>query len=183
MKLKSFEECTNLIVNDELHSFVNNFVKEKVPKYFFEVPASSTGKYHPHFDCGDGGLVRHVSMAIEVAIELSRLNEYSCDNEISMDIVIAALLLHDSFKNGHLDTCYTVDSHPTIAADEIQRYYNYNQSKYANELGTKYIPQICEAIYQHMGQWYREQPESRTARLVAMADYISSRKFFDLLGN
>ena len=41
-----------------------------LPDYFFEVPASSTGKYHPSYALGDGGLVRHVKAAVRIGHEL-----------------------------------------------------------------------------------------------------------------
>ena len=42
---------------------------ELLPDYFFEIPASSTGKYHPSYALGDGGLVRHVKVAVRIAHE------------------------------------------------------------------------------------------------------------------
>ena len=41
-----------------------------LPEYFYQIPASSTGKYHPEFTLGDGGLVRHVRAAVRIAYEL-----------------------------------------------------------------------------------------------------------------
>ena len=35
-----------------------------LPDYFFEIPASSTGKYHPSYALGTGGLVRHTKAAV-----------------------------------------------------------------------------------------------------------------------
>ena len=46
-----------------------------LPDYFFEIPASSTGKYHPHYALGEGGLVRHTKVAVRIAYEL--LNDES----------------------------------------------------------------------------------------------------------
>ena len=34
-----------------------------LPDYWYEVPASSTGKYHPEYALGDGGLLRHSKAA------------------------------------------------------------------------------------------------------------------------
>ncbi len=31
---------------------------EKIPSYFFTIPASSTGKYHPLFSQGTGGIIK-----------------------------------------------------------------------------------------------------------------------------
>ena len=38
-----------------------------LPDYFFEVGASSSGKYHPNYALGKGGLVRHTKAAVRIA--------------------------------------------------------------------------------------------------------------------
>ena len=47
-----------------------------LPEYFFEVAASSTGKYHPVYALGVGGLVRHTIAAVEIANEMYRMDMY-----------------------------------------------------------------------------------------------------------
>ena len=37
-----------------------------LPEYFYTIPASSTGKYHPDFASGEGGLVRHTKVAVRI---------------------------------------------------------------------------------------------------------------------
>ena len=65
------------IFNKELNYIKNERIKrslvimlDKLPDYFYEVPASSTGKYHPEYALGKGGLVRHTKAAIRIAKEL-----------------------------------------------------------------------------------------------------------------
>ena len=41
-----------------------------LPDYWYEVPASSTGKYHPEYALGDGGLLRHSKAAMRIGYEL-----------------------------------------------------------------------------------------------------------------
>lgn len=41
-----------------------------LPDYFFEIPASSTGKYHPKFAASTCGLVKHTKVAVRIAHEL-----------------------------------------------------------------------------------------------------------------
>ncbi len=58
---------------DWIHSqAVREFAKycvNNLPEYFFTVPASSSGKYHPSYALGDGGLVRHTKAAVTIAHE------------------------------------------------------------------------------------------------------------------
>ena len=46
------------IVNDDIREFAKVLV-EGLPAYIWEVGASSTGKYHPDYSLGVGGLMRH----------------------------------------------------------------------------------------------------------------------------
>ena len=67
---------------------------ELLPDYFYEVAASSTGKYHPEFALGEGGLVRHTKVAVKLAYELAN-NEvigYSfTDDEKDLMIIVQSL--------------------------------------------------------------------------------------------
>ena len=85
------------IVSPHNKNAVTKFLEEVVPDYFWHVPASSTGKYHPNFAQGEGGLVRHTKAAMCVAEELLRLEEFMYANR---DIVYAAIIIHDCFKYG-----------------------------------------------------------------------------------
>ena len=46
------------------------YLIELLPDYFFEIPASSTGKYHPSYALGEHGLIRHTKAAVRIAYEL-----------------------------------------------------------------------------------------------------------------
>ena len=48
----------NTIVNDDIREFAKVLV-DGLPQYVWEVGASSTGKYHPQYSLGEGGLMRH----------------------------------------------------------------------------------------------------------------------------
>ena len=45
-------------------------ILDLLPDYFFSIPASSTGKYHPEFSLGERGLIRHVKAAVKIAKDL-----------------------------------------------------------------------------------------------------------------
>ena len=64
-----FKKEYTYITNDRYRENAEKLV-ELLPDYFFKVAASSTGKYHPLFSLGDGGLVRHTKAAIRIAKEL-----------------------------------------------------------------------------------------------------------------
>ena len=154
-----------------------------VPDYFFSVPASSSGKYHPKNDLGNGGLVRH---SIGVARMLGHLLEpdgyYDFDDEQKELLKIAALF-HDCMKSGtqeeyEKNSC-TKFLHPLYAANFIMTV--------AIECGYPYEKAIFiyDAVIAHMGQWNTNKnevgsklptPVSPGQRILHLADYLASRK-------
>ena len=93
-----FNRELNLIVDEDLRMAVKCFFDEKVPKYFWEIGASSTGKFHPQFSQGEGGLVRHVKAVVMFAEELLRMSSYDYMPVAYNDYVIAACLILDCAK-------------------------------------------------------------------------------------
>ena len=69
MKHEVFRKELDYIKDDRIRSSCE-IILDMLPDYFYEIPASSTGKYHPDFSLGDGGLVRHVKVAVRIAKEL-----------------------------------------------------------------------------------------------------------------
>ena len=160
---------------------------ELLPEYFFEVPASSTGKYHPAFSLGDGGLVRHTKVAVRIAVELLNNNSVGMKfNEKDRDLIIMALILHDGVKSGMEKSKYTKADHPLLVSKLIME----NKDKLSLEVDD--IRKMCSMIESHMGEWntdpYTKEeilPIPRTAeqRFVHMCDYLASRKFLDVKFN
>lgn len=175
-------------VNQKIMELVNEFF-DKIPEYFYTVPASSTGKYHPSFDHGEGGLLRHTQMTCEILMEFQRMDEYKHLNFFDM---MVACILHDTFKNGYVDNGRTVSAHAGIAADEFYNTYVYH--KYTREdleytLGNvtydcageldRRVMDICNMIRTHMGQWGAVKPQTDAEKLVHLADYVVSKKCWD----
>ena len=75
--IKHFERELNLIVNEELRMAVKAYLEEETPDYFWTDGASSSGKYHPSFSQGVGGLVRHTKAVVMFAEELLRMSSYA----------------------------------------------------------------------------------------------------------
>ena len=152
---------------------------ELLPDYFFEVPASSTGKYHPEYALGEGGLLRHTKAAVRIAYEL--LNDpcigakYTQDEK---DLMIMALILHDGLKSGLNHEKYTRFDHPILIADYIMD----NEEELGLEV--EEIEFLCDAVKTHMGSWTTdydgvevlEKPKTKYQNFVHMCDYLASRK-------
>ena len=182
MKNSSFKVELNYIENERLKKSAAALVEE-IPDYFFKVAASSTGKYHPSFSLGDGGLLRHTKAAVRIAYEM--FNDESITGAYSnneKDLMLIALMLHDGLKSGLEKSVYTKFEHPLLICEYIKE----NQVK--TKFTDKEINFITHVISSHMGPWntnnYSEvilpKPESKFQRFVHMCDYLASRKFLDV---
>ena len=57
-KSSIFDSILNTIESEDIRKFAERCIKT-IPDYFWNVGASSTGKYHPQYALGDLGLARH----------------------------------------------------------------------------------------------------------------------------
>lgn len=165
-------KIVEIIKNKEVRDFVLDFLDKKVPDYFARVAASATGKYHPDYALGYGGLIRHSLAVTAVAASIVNL-EYLQFNRMDKDLIIAACILHDSFKQGLTESGNTIRTHPNVAAREI--------AKHGKETGHEHIANIIAAlVLAHMGEWGNQKPGNKGQFIVHLADFIASRKFINI---
>ena len=181
-KKEVFKQELEYIKNERIRKSAENLL-ELVPDYFFKVPASSTGKYHPSFSGGDGGLLRHTKVAVRIGKEVLSL-EYTNDlfTNDEKDLLLLSIMFHDTQKLGNPEERYTRFDHPLLAASFIKN----NQDK--TQLTDKEIELITKVISSHMGQWNKSnysnielpKPSDKYEFFVHMCDYLSSKKFLDV---
>ena len=176
-----FNKEISYIKNERIKNSLITMLK-LLPDYFYEVPASSTGKYHPKFTLGKGGLVRHTKAAVRIAIELfndSALNDFTDDEK---DLMIFTLCIHDGLKSGLIKSEYTVFEHPLLISKFLK------EKKNELELTDEEIELSCRCLETHMGPWttnYKgenvlEPPTDKYQIFVHLCDYIASRKFLNV---
>ncbi len=184
-----FNHQISYIKNDDYKDSVNVLIS-LVPNYFFIRPASITGKYHPIYTTGDGGLVRHTKAAVEIAHDLLNL-EYNKNlyTPRERDLMIIALIFHDTFKSGRVNHFTTVINHPLLAAKFIKK--NKSLTKFSDDD----INFLVKVISSHMGEWNYDKlgkqvlpkPCDKYDIFVHQCDFLASRKFlivpFDEEGN
>lgn len=177
-RLEVFKIELGYIKNPKIREFTEKVLLE-VPDYFFNIPASSTGKYHPSYTISECGLVKHTQAAVRIALELFRLSEKGYTDE-EKDIIISALILHDTAKLGFNGSKYTITGHPL----EIVKFFN-GKKELKSILPKEIIELISNCISSHMGRWnynYKSKkrvlprPKTRLEQITHMADYIASRK-------
>ena len=171
----------NTIINSDIKEFATVLL-ENMPEYIWRVPASSTGKYHPSYSLGEGGLMRHQMAVVRFLNFFFELEQYNSKlTTRQMDLMRVAGLLHDGRKSGSQEdyeaSKYTKFNHPLLMAEEIRKY----DGKY---LSHEEIEFIADAISKHMGAWNTDKtssvilpkPDDKFSRMLHVADYLASRK-------
>ena len=182
MKSTIFNNELELIKNDRLRRSCEVLLNE-LPDYFYEIPASSTGKYHPKFALGEGGLVRHTKVAVRIAYEIIKTqsigNVFTDDEK---DLILISLMLHDGLKEGFPKEKYTRFDHPILAANFV------NDKANLTELTSEEVKLISTNISSHMGEWNKSDysnitlplPKNKYQKIVHMCDLLASRKFINV---
>lgn len=183
-----FADELKLIKGEKIKQFVLDVFEKLCPDYFWTVPCSTLGKYHPQYALGKGGLIRHVKSAVWWGIELSKALEM----ERYHDEMIAALLLHDLIKNGKgLDANgYPLErgvtgTHGVTLAEKLRD----GLIDGTLHLDFKYR-KILGGVAAHMGRWTtaiyntsieEDVAEEKFLTLIHLADYCASRRVDELI--
>lgn len=174
MNIELLRKEIELIKGDALRTKVEEILKE-IPDVMEHKPSSSSGKYHPEFDCGDGGNINHTKAVVRVLTDLLQMyNSYDLYS-INVDNLYASAILHDMCKYGENpeEAEHTVSNHPILAANLIRADF----------------PQVAQIIESHMGKWneirneekevigYLPIPINHEQWILHLADYIASRRY------
>ena len=177
-KVEYFNKEYTYIKDDKIREDLKQLVS-KLPDYFFEVQASSTGKYHPEFTTGMHGLVKHTKVAVRIAYELLENPGINNFTNKEKDLIIMALILHDGLKSGIEKERYTRFDHPLLICTLI---------KENSKLPIEDIELVTSMISSHMGIWTKDyngnevlpKPKDKYQRFVHMCDFLASRKFLNV---
>ena len=180
-QLKLVQPALDTFENEDIKQFAIVLL-DNIPDYIWHVGASSTGKYHPAYSLGEGGLMRHQVAVVRFLNFFFALEQYSSKlNSRERDLMRLAGLVHDARKSGSQDdykkSKYTKFNHPMLMADVIRSF----DGKHLNH---DELELIANTISKHMGQWNTDKkssvelpkPDDKYSKLVHLADYLASRK-------
>ena len=201
-----FEEQILFINNRSLRQIVKDTLDDS-PECIIHIGASSSGLHHPLYSLGEGGLMRHIKAAVNMAYSLiqTQFFDYMCKDtdmsglnicytkirEMLADAVYAALILHDCEKPDETPKHRTRFDHPLRAADSFVKHAEdftsrENLSEEDKEYLEAVIPIVKSCISSHMGQFntsfeFEELalpiPRNGLEWLVHLTDYLGSRKY------
>lgn len=167
--MQDYLDRLDTIIDDDIRAFVKEALDDASDE-FWTAQGSVSGINHPPEDNIVCGLLVHVTKAMEVAEELFRF--FGVDDEVDRDIVRAAVMIHDTWKQGSPWGNSTHREHGLICAEMIEKY----------TLDPYIKRKIQKCISSHMSRW--AWPFSALASfiipdklqmVVALADYMASR--------
>ena len=178
-KTDALRQELDMIKTPEIREFAI-WAVQILPNYFFTVAASSTGKYHPEYALGDGGLLRHTKAAVGIASMLLSTETFgSVYSQGQKDAIITALILHDGLKHGVPKQKYTIKNHPRAITAHLEKSIDPEKCP-LSDVQRKAIYGLIES---HMGQWTASdadaplpKPNTAAQRFVHLCDYLASRK-------
>ena len=177
-KEEMFLDELSYIKDDNYQEALLNIIN-MLPEYWFHEAASSTGKYHPEYALGEGGLLRHSKAAMRIGFELLENpaigNKYT-DRE--KDLMLMSLLVHDGLKLGLPQEKYTRFDHPILMGKFI---VDKREEIGLSEEDAKFMNDVIKT---HMGVWTTdyngnevlEPPKTKYQNFVHMCDFLASRK-------
>lgn len=156
-----------LIEDEEIREQTISAIGRGVPDYFWDVPATSSGRYHNPFSRRKHGLWIHTKMVFTVyERQVRSFVEMGLITETEEDLGRAAVLLHDALKYGHSyeDGDSTVTNH-----DNLMGHWVRHNTELPNE--------VARCIECHNGSWYDgPTPETDLEQLVHECDMAASTK-------
>ena len=177
---------------------------DNAPECIVHIPASSSGKYHPSYSLGEGGLMRHIKAAVGIAhsliaTEIFKNFIFGSDEKVDSEMIdlyadcaYAALILHDCMKpDVESENKSTRFDHPLLGAKLFENttndlVANYIISVKDKEILQTAVPLIKSAIESHMGQFTTSnympdvilpKPKTTLEIFVHQMDYLASRKY------
>lgn len=193
-----FEKEISYIANETLQNIIRDTL-DAAPECIQTIPASSSGRFHPKADLGEGGLVRHIKSVTAIAKSMIDTDIFKnmvlgtgaddCETiDIYADIALSACILHDCMKPDDTLKHRTVFDHPIKAAnlfkETAKKYITKDNMSYMKAV----VPLVHSSIASHMGQFntasYAKgivlpKPKLGIEQFVHLCDYIASRKFLD----
>lgn len=180
-KLAPLIDEINLISDEAIKSFVRSALMKA--DFFWDIPSSFSGKYHPNDERGPGGNVLHTKRVVRIASVMSESYSLSIEER---DVVIAAAILHDICK-GHKpgdsnEPCYD-PMHPYAVGKFIEK-CRAEDRKHADAssstlyLSEEVVQSILRLVRCHLGPWSpvpETYPITYLDFILHLADNVASK--------
>lgn len=182
-KVAVFQPLLDKFETEGMRLYCTDMIK-LIPDYIFDMPSSTSGKYHNKTQCQPHGQIYHIIMFAEILNYLLALkcNKEKFKSEVQRDAMRCLPYLHDALKCGLDGSTYTVHEHPMLAGQWIR------ETHVDHDIDDKVKEAIARMAERHSGEWTTSkkskvilpEPENEMERLIHMCDILSSRNNIDM---
>lgn len=182
-KIKIFSESLSKFETEHMRLYCEDMIKT-IPDYIFEIPSSTSLKYHNKTQCQKHGQIYHIVMfeaIMNYILSLKCIKEKFPTPEIR-DAMRCIAYFHDSQKCGSNGSQFTVHEHPILAGQWVR------ETKVEHDIDDKIKEQIACMCERHSGEFISSkrskvilpEPETEAEILCHMCDILSSRADIDM---
>ena len=182
-KVKVFAPGLEKFETEKMRLYCEDMIK-KMPDYIFEMPSSTSGKYHNKTQCQTHGQVYHIIMFAEIvnyrlALKGNRERFKSAEQR---DAIRCTAYFHDALKLGNNGSTHSVFDHPLLSAEWVRN------TSVEHDIEQKIKNIIADMCAAHSGEFCTSKrssivlPEPKNAMelFVHECDILSSRNNIDM---
>lgn len=181
-KIAVFQPYLAQFETEEMRLYCQDMIK-LIPDYIFDIPSSTSGKFHNATQCQRHGQIYHIIMFEEILNYLLALkcNQEKFKSPRQRDAMRCVAFFHDAHKtNG---TQFTVHDHPMIAGAWVR------ETLVEHDIDHAAKEAIARMVERHSGEFTSSkrssvilpEPENEMERMIHMCDILSSRSNIDML--
>jgi hypothetical protein len=147
---------------------------DRILPNIWNLPTSSTGKYHKKLNGEVPDIAEHVYHMLYASVKILKMFNIKT-NTTEADKILLAIVLHDSLKYGRLGTRRYVDNrHDREAADMISS----NKDTFLKLFTEEQFSILEESVRFHSGQWSTDVPKDKK---FSFNDYNPETLFVHIL--
>ena len=182
-KIAVFKPYLDKFETDDVRLYCADMI-EHIPDYIFEMPSSTSYKYHNATQCKPHGQIYHAIMFAEIMNYRLALkgNMEKFKSPTQRDAMRCVPFFHDAIKCGLDGSIYTVHEHPMLAGKWVR------ETKVEHDIDDKIKEAIARMCERHSGEWTSSkkskvvlpEPENAMELFVHECDILSSRNHIDM---
>ena len=154
-KVAVFQPLLNKFETEEMRIYCTEMIKQ-IPNYIFDMPSSTSGKYHNKTQCQPHGQVYHILMFAEILNYLLALkcNKEKFKSPQQRDAMRCVPIFHDALKCGLEGGSWTVHEHPMLAGAWVR------ETQVEHDIEDKVKEAIARMCERHSGEWTTSKKKS-----------------------
>lgn len=183
VKIAVFRPLLDKFETEEMRLYCEDMI-EQIPDYIFEMPSSTSGKYHNATQCLPHGQIYHIIMFAEIMNYRLALkgNQEKFKSPTQRDAMRCTPIFHDALKCGTSGSTFSVHDHPMLAGQWVR------EAKVEHDIDERVKDAIARMCERHSGEWTSSkkskivlpEPENAMELFVHECDYLSSRNNIDM---